>query len=255
MSHRLRLIFALVFSFCLWLPVSAEEVSFEVHTPTIVAEGEPFRIEFSLNTKPDLFNPPASFGGFDVLAGPSPSEGRSVQIINGKVTQSFSISYTYVLQGNKVGKFTIPGAVARVDGKTYTTQSQTIEVVAAEGMSAHGGQSSSSRSSQGAVRSRTGIAADDLLIRVSVNRNEVYKGQPVKATFKLYTRVPISGIEKYNFPAFNGFWAQELNVDHQKWNRETYNGKVYDTRIIKETLLYPQQYGKLYIEQSSMTVI
>lgn len=255
MSHRLRLIFALVFSFCLWLPVSAEEVSFEVHTPTIVAEGEPFRIEFSLNTKPDLFNPPASFGGFDVLAGPSPSEGRSVQIINGKVTQSFSISYTYVLQGNKVGKFTIPGAVARIDGKTYTTQSQTIEVVAAEGMSAHGGQGSSSRSSQGAVRSRTGIAADDLLIRVSVNRNEVYKGQPVKATFKLYTRVPISGIEKYNFPAFNGFWAQELNVDHQKWNRETYNGKVYDTRIIKETLLYPQQYGKLYIEQSSMTVI
>lgn len=256
MLHRLRLIFALVFSFCLCLPVFAEEVSFEAHTPTIVGEGEPFRIEFTLNTKPDLFNPPASFGGFDILAGPSTAEGRSVQIINGKVTQSVSITYTYVLQGNKIGKFTIPGAVARVDGKTYTTKSQTIEVVEAEGMSQQRGNgTSSSPSSRSAIRNGRGIAADDILIRVYVNRNQVYKGQPVKATFKLYTRVPISGIEKANFPAFNGFWAQELNVDGQKWERETYKGKVYDTRIIKETLLYPQQYGKLYIEQSSMTIV
>ena len=82
-----------------------------------------------------------------------------------------------------------------------------------------------------------------MLVRVSVNRNEVYKGQPVKATFKLYTRVPMSGIEKATYPAFNGFWAQELNVDGYKWQRETYKGKVYDARGIKETLLYPQQLG------------
>ncbi|MFQ8806991.1 MAG: hypothetical protein ACLR8Y_20445 [Alistipes indistinctus] len=67
--------------------------------------------------------------------------------------------------------------------------------------------------------------------------------------------MPMSGIEKATYPAFNGFWAQELNVDGYKWQRETYKGKVYDARVIKETLLYPQQLGKLYIEQFSLTVI
>ena len=192
MLHRLRLIFALVFSFCLCLPVFAEEVSFEAHTPTIVGEGEPFRIEFILNTKPDLFNPPASFGGFDILAGPSTAEGRSVQIINGKVTQSVSITYTYVLQGNKIGKFTIPGAVARVDGKTYTTKSQTIEVVAAEGMSQQRGNgTSSSPSSRSAIRNGRGIAADDILIRVYVNRNQVYNR----------SKRPLSSIHAYRLAA------------------------------------------------------
>ena len=90
---------------------------------------------------------------------------------------------------------------------------------------------------------------------MTVNRNNVYKGQPVRVAFKLYTRVQLSGIESVKYPAFNGFWAQELNVDGYSWQRETLNGKVYDARVVKEVLLYPQQSGTLHIEQSSMTVV
>lgn len=81
------------------------------------------------------------------------------------------------------------------------------------------------------------------------------RGSPVRVAFKLYTRVQLSGIESVKYPAFNGFWAQELNVDGYSWQRETLNGKVYDARIVKEVLLYPQQSGTLHIEQSSMTVV
>ena len=44
----------------------------EVSTPLTVALGEPFRVEFSLNAKPDedSFQAP-DFVGFDVLAGPA----------------------------------------------------------------------------------------------------------------------------------------------------------------------------------------
>ncbi|MFQ8806993.1 MAG: BatD family protein [Alistipes indistinctus] len=107
MSHRLKYLLVLVLSFCLWVPALAQKVSFEAATPAIVSVDEPFRIEFVLNAKPDHFTPPASFGEFEVLAGPSTAQGQSVSIVNGKVTQSVSVTYTYVLQAHKPGKYTI----------------------------------------------------------------------------------------------------------------------------------------------------
>ena len=39
------------------------------------------------------------------------------------------------------------------------------------------------------------------------------------------------------------------------WQRETLNGKVYDAKIIREVLLYPQQAGLLHIEQFSLNAV
>lgn len=232
----------------------AQKVQFEASSPTIVATNEPFRIEFSLNAAPESFTGP-TFGGFDVLAGPTLSQGQSVSIINGKVNQSVSYTYTYVLQVKSAGKYNIPPGIAKVDGKNYTSNSLLIEVVEGEGMGSQQSAPKENSPKSGTQAQPSGqFSPNDLLIRVSVNRNQVYKGQPIKATFKLYTRVPIGGLEGATYPAFNGFWTQELSVDGYKWRQESYNGRVYDARVIKEILLYPQQSGKLYIEQTSLSV-
>ncbi|MFQ8827285.1 MAG: protein BatD [Alistipes sp.] len=151
----------------------------------------------------------------------------------------------------------LPSAASvQVEGKTYSTQPLTIEVVSGEAMPGQGGASAGGADKKAGAEARSGkLAPDDILLRVTVNRNNVYKGQPVRVAFKLYTRVQLSGIESVKYPAFNGFWAQELNVDGYSWQRETLNGKVYDARVVKEVLLYPQQSGTLHIEQSSMTVV
>ena len=77
----------------LTFPARAQKVDFEVGAPGVVAVGEAFRIEFTVNAKPDGFTPPA-FGGFDVLAGPTTSEGTSVSIVNGHVSKTVSFTYT-----------------------------------------------------------------------------------------------------------------------------------------------------------------
>ena len=92
-------------------------------------------------------------------------------------------------------------------------------------------------------------------MRVTVDRHTAYKGQPVRAVFKIYTRVQLGRIENIKFPAFNGFWTQELDVSGYDWQRETLNGKDYSSRVIKEVLLYPQQSGQLHIEQFSVTAV
>lgn len=92
-------------------------------------------------------------------------------------------------------------------------------------------------------------------MRVAVNRNNVFKGQPIRATFKIYTRVQLGGLDNVKYPAFNGFWVQDLDVQGYGWQRETLNGKVYDAKIIREVLLYPQQAGLLHIEQFSLNAV
>jgi hypothetical protein len=66
--------------------------------------------------------------------------------------------------------------------------------------------------------------------------------------------VQLNGIEGSRFPTFNGFWKQELKNDHHTWQSEAYNGKVYNSHILNEFLLFPQQTGTLKIEPFELTV-
>lgn len=251
MSRLVKILLPFAGLLCFATGAFAQKVTFEVAAPRTVAVGQPFRVEYTLNAKPENFIPP-QFEGFDVLAGPTVSEGSSVSIVNGNVSQASYVTYTYVVMAQSAGKFNIPVAEVKVEGKVYPSRPLLVEAVTgdvAQEQSGGAGESRSAGTQNGA------IAADDIVLRVIPSRQTVYKGQPVKVSFKLYTRAAISGIESAKYPAFNGFWAQELNVDGYRWQRENYNGKVYDTRVIKETLLYPQQAGKLYIEQSSLTLV
>lgn len=237
-----------------------EKVTFETNAPMIVSVGEAFRVEFSLNAKPDdqSFAAP-SFEGFDVLAGPAVSQGSSVQIINGSMTKSVSYTITYVLLPHKAGEYHIGKAEAKVSGKTYYTRDTALEV--RDNAQGTQGQSSNSHSSPQQQRtdsqeSRAGnqISKDDLLLRLVLSRNNVYKGEPVRATLKLFSRVSLAGSEGAKMPTFNGFWSQDIDVEQGPF-RETYAGKVYDAYNLAEYLLYPQQSGVLKIEPAEITVV
>ena len=97
----------------------AGKVSFEASSPLTVAVGEAFRVEFSLNASPDddTFRAP-SFEGFDVLAGPAVSRGSSVQIVNGSMTRSVNVTYTFVLLPQTAGNVTIGAAEVAVDERS-----------------------------------------------------------------------------------------------------------------------------------------
>ncbi len=262
-KHLYRLMFLMVAILAVCRAVAAEDVSFKANAPMIVAVGESFRVEFALNAKPegDSFAPP-EFEGFDVLAGPAVSQGSSIQIINGNMTKSVNISYTFVLVANEAGNFTIGGAKVEVDDRLYTSQSLPIEVVEERGSSA---QSQSQSQQQSGRRQQSGqssqsdqgrIAKDDILLRTIVSRTSLYQGEPLRATVKLYSRVPIAGAEKEKMPTFNGFWSQEIeNKSEDRVQRETYNGKVYETQVLRDYMLYPQQSGELYIESAQMDII
>ena len=232
---------------------ASQEVVFETNAPMIVGVGEPFRVEFTLNAKPDdkSFVAP-SFEGFSVLAGPSVSHGSSMQIVNGSMTKSFSYSISYVLQASKVGHITIGVATIAVDGKSYSTRKTPIEVRQNQSEAAESNQQQEQQSLE--QRASQQLAEDDLMLRLSVSRSSVYKGEPVRAVLKLYSRVNVVGSEGAKIPSFDGFWSQALECDQGPF-RETLGGKVYDAYNLGEYILYPQQSGKITIEPAKITII
>ena len=221
----------------------------------MVSVGEVFRLEFALNAKPKDFVQP-QIEGLDILAGPAQSSSQSISIVNGDVTKTTTYTYTYVLQGNSAGTFAVSEAQATVGGKVYKTEAFTVEVIDEGASGAASGQSSAAAAGQARTESSgTGIFADDIFVRAIPDKTSVYKGEPVRVTFKLYTRIPMSGVENQRFPSFNGFWSQDLSVDGYQWQRENYNGKVYDSRVFSQYLLYPQQTGTLTVEAMDLTVV
>ena len=237
---------------------AAEKVTFEANSPLTVAVGEAFRVEFALNAKPDgdTFKAP-SFEGFDVLAGPAISQGSSVQIVNGSMTKSVSYTYTFVLLPQAAGNVTIGAAEVKVDGSSYRTGPLPIEIVnEGEGSRAQQQQGGSNRADDTQADAQSRIGKDDILLRAVVSRSSVYKNEPLHVAFKLYTRVPYVNIVPESAPSFNGFWSQDLSDPNSaRVGRETYAGKVYETRVLYDYLLYPQQVGSLTIDPVDMTVV
>ncbi len=84
----------------------------------------------------------------------------------------------------------------------------------------------------------------NIFIRVTANKTSCYVGEPVIATYKLYTRLGnISTIAKN--PAFNGFSVIDLAEPEigVSSNLEVLDGREYYTSIIRKAQLYPLQPG------------
>lgn len=242
--------------------LAAGKVTFHATSPLTVAADEAFRVEFTLNAKPDddSFEAPA-FEGFDVIAGPAVAQGQSIEIVNGSMTRNVSYTITYVLLPKASGNVTIAAATVTVDGTSYRSNSLPIEVVneggetAPQNRGSRGGQSPQGDNTDGNAQAQSQVGREDILLRAVVSRSSVYKGEPLRVTFKLYERVNVAGYDGVKFPSFNGFWAQELTQDNPRRQRETYNGKVYETLVAREFLLYPQQAGTLVIDPAEITAV
>lgn len=253
----LRILF---FAVCVFITgvSKAQDVTFVAQGPGMVESGERFRLTYTINSQPSNFEAP-QLDNFYIIAGPSTSTNTSIEVVNGKMTRSHSITYTYVLEAVKEGKFTIPSAKAKVDRKTYESNPVEIEVIKPQNTSAQQGggqntQGANVRNTQQAGASN--IPDEDLFVTIDFNKHSAYLGEPIEATLKLFTRVDIAGFEDAKFPTFAGLWSQELQTSNNiTFQRANVNGKIYNVGIIRKYLLFPQKSDRLEIEPFELGVI
>ncbi|TWF44783.1 oxygen tolerance protein BatD [Chitinophaga polysaccharea] len=250
--------------FCLGLVASAFAQEFRFTTTVsnnTVTQDEPFQIQFMLENGSNVtsFTPP-SFKDFEVLQGPSQMQGQS--IFNGKRSEYIALSY--LLQPKHVGSFTIAGAQARVNGNVVKSNPVLIEVRKGN---AQQQQQQQPPASAGAYPSHRGQGGEDLpegflkkgedineklkkniFLKVEVDKTNLYEGQQLTATYKLYTRLPTnSSVTKV--PAFKGFSAKDIELPNPpQATEERVNGIPYKVFTIRKTLLFPLQSGTLELD-------
>jgi len=234
----------------------------KVEGPGVVASDETFRIVFTADGRMSDFEWPGT-DDFDVVWGPQRGSMSSTNIVNGKRTSSHQETMTYLLQPKKTGTFTIAAATANVDKTSVSSSTLKIEVVAAgqpsqpqagNGTESSSGQPSQADRSQGNDPAVTGtVSNQDIFLRLTLNKTNVVKGEPITATLKLYTRTDIAGFEDIKFPTFNGFWSKEtVTVNNLEFKRENVNGSIYNSALLRQYALIPQQSGTLTIDPAEM---
>ncbi len=234
------------------LHLAGQDISVVADYPEVVRVGEQFTISWTINSGGGEFVPP-SFDGFYKIMGPQTSYSSSTQIINGKMTRETTYSYVYYLQAVKPGKFVLPPATFIHKNRTYSADSARIEVIGT-------GSTQQGTSSPGTSVSEAGEpvreTGDDIFLNLSVNKREVFIGEHIVATVKIFTKVDISGINEIKYPGFEGFLRTDLNTPPlTSLKRENVNGAIYGTGVVQQFLLYPQVSGEITIDPVQITAL
>lgn len=238
---------------------AAKDVTFTAQAPKAVVVGDNFRLEYTVNASNAKKMRMASIEGFQILAGPSTSTRSSTSINNGKIESSSTVTYTYVLVGEEVGEYTIPGATVEVGGETYTSNSLKIKVLPQDSQSQSTSQQSRQRQQQNAAQSQPSqsssssgnISNSDLFMRAIVSKTRVYEQEALLLTFKVYSLVNLRSLSN-KMPDLKNFHVQEVELPQNKeFELEHYNGRNYQTLVWSQYVLFPQQSGDLEIPATS----
>ncbi len=237
-----------------------QDVSFTASGPQAVKVGERFSVTYKANAKPGKFMQPGFPESFNILAGPSTSSSSSVQIVNGQVTRNYSYAYTYYLQATESGQFAINPPKIQVKGQTHQSNPLQIEVVGSGSSASSGNRSSSgtasASSSQGGSAGKSGNRGEGLFLRVLTDKRNVYQGEVIIATAKIYSKVNLSSIQNVKQPSFQGFFKEDIETpDLHSLERENVNGEIYGTGVIQRFAIFPQHSGEIVIEPYEMDCI
>ena len=198
-----------------------------------------------MNVMPEM---PDLDENFDILRGPNRS--TSISIVNGR--QSSSLTIQYMLSPKKTGTIEIPPISIQQDGKTYSSKALRVEVLKA---GAAASQTPSQGSPDPAAGQNNPTALPDVFLQAEVDKQSAYPGEQITVSYKLYTRVNISGYNVDQQPGFTGFWVEELETPQPpKLQQTNVNGQEYGVALMKKFALFPTASGELTIDPMTMSL-
>lgn len=252
--------------FILFLTAGVNDLSAQVKaiafssSKTVLRE-ELVTIQFNIENADQVqdFCPP-SFKGFRIIKGPMHVSGSST--VND--VESKYISFVYVLQPEIAGRYSFAGASVKVNGKRLAFNAIRIDVKSSTG------NPNNQYSFPGNVAGNAGVQnlysdytikkgedvrdkiRKNLFIKVTADKTSCYEGEPLVATYKLYTRLH-SESKVARRPSFNGFSVYDM-VDPSSLSStiEKLNGKDFNVYLIRKAQLFPLQSGILQLDPAEV---
>jgi hypothetical protein len=184
----------------------------------------------------------------DLVAGPF--ESTQLSIVNGRMTQSRSLSY--VLQPRAVGK----AEVGAVQAGGQSAPAIAIEVVAGQlrprepqRQDPFGRDPFGDPLEELFGRRRGRAEAPRLLVEAQASRTRLKVGEPLVLTYQLYTQVSVGDLQIKEAPQYSGFWVEDLERPTSPPSGEpaTVDGHSYRRFPVVTKLLFPTRAGTLTI--------
>lgn len=237
----------------------AQDPTLKVSSPRQVSVGQKFQVVFEANAEGKNFTAP-SFEGFNVVGGPFTSSSSSFQMVNGSMSHSVSVTYTYALSAYQEGNFHIGPATLTVKGDKITSQPFDITVgpASGNGNAASGNGGSSNQGGQHTNTDDPQVSGKDLFLKVIPSKKSVYLGEQFVLTYKLYTKVPVSSLSVSKAPSYPSAWTKDISQNSGGSLRQTseyVNGIEYTVAEIQKVVVVPQRVGKLVIDPMSIECV
>ena len=209
---------------------------------------------------------PPSLKEFNIVSGPNQEMGRST--VNG-VTREY-IAISYVLQPRRTGKFVLSQSAVVVAGKEYRSGQMNFTVKNESGRTLSGQASPAfsnpyldpppaarpSESYNDYILKKGESVPDkvsrNMQLRLQTNKSSCFVGEPIIATYKLYTRLK-SESKLTKAPSFNGFSVIDLlRPEESEQSIEKLNGREYNVYTVRKSQLYPLQAGEIELESATL---
>jgi hypothetical protein len=219
-----------------FLPVFTSAFS-QVIFKTIIPQrpielGESFQVQYIIENANELtdFSPP-KFLGFRVVSGPNIYPDMSGSKKN----------MVFTLAAVKEGKLKIGGATCLINGKLFKSNDATVQVLPLR------------ESDESSYFLRQGEdpykkIEENLFLKLILDKQNCFIGEPLVATFKLYSRLQSKSNIIKN-PGFYGFSVYDMvDVNDKVQSQEKVNGHWFDVHTVRKLQLYPLEPGSFTID-------
>jgi len=97
----------------------------------------------------------------------------------------------------------------------------------------------------------SGVEGKPFFILAEVDKTEAFKGEPVVASWYLYTQGAISNIDTLKYPTLKGFWKEDIQIASILNFKETelINGQPYKKALLTSYALFPIEPGKAVVDR------
>jgi hypothetical protein len=246
-SHRFHqrhfvVLFLLVSLFLAW--TNQRTIAEELSARTQLSNdhgvvGEPLELHIQISgAKGPADAPPVNIDGLSIQYYGSPQSSQ-VQIENGRITSSNTLTHVYSVVPQRAGTFTIPAFTLSADGRTLRTQPVTLRVDANTGGN-RGGNSSGAQDGDGQL----GFAEFQL------PKKTVYLGETIPVTLRLYVDGRVAPrLETMPLLEGDGFTKTKLTEPRQELARK--DGREYHVFAFR-TAVTPSRTGTVTLGPSEL---
>lgn len=241
--------------------------NFQINTTyTTIGLKETLQVSYTYAGLAEMQNWEApDFKNWNIISGP---DFQTQQVYaNGKYHAESN--FVYLLQPKKTGKLVVPAAGLQINNTTLHCKPLTITVqqqIPADhspqaGVQMPGGffEPDEEEETTGIERNAILFPGEDaaqktkenIFIRVEASKSKCVVGEPILVTYTLYSRLRTSA-KLIQQPAFNGCTVYEMTTQDLHSEKKQWNGKMYNTFIIRKVQLIPLTTGTITLNAATV---